>query len=281
MYDQKYNGQYYQMVGGITYELRPNGSFGGNGIQEVMVRVQTTGYYRISTLSGDVMLQTTSGEYIDPTEGWNNVGYSPLRSYSQKDADFYLKKIIKNNARILENNLLCARFVDKLSEREKSDLYVLQLSLESRNSSLINDGYIQDAKASYPPGYSLLNNQLQSFMQTYGTSPVSGVGVVISTGTIIVSAIVIASLATAAYFAFKAMYRESEEDVKYSDELTQTLLAKLTPEEYEALMRETQGIVTKAKLFARFSNVTGIIKWGLIGFAGYTIYRTIKDRFVR
>ena len=115
-------------------------------------------------------------------------------------------------------------------------------------------------------------------MQAYSSgAEIKGVGVVITTtAVIVVSCIVLASLATAAYFAYKAFAAESERDVEFSDELTQILISRLTPEEYEMLRTETAGIVTKARLGERFFGMFNFVKWLLIGAAGYVIYRGIN-----
>jgi hypothetical protein len=274
-YNSTYAGRYYQLQGGEIYVLRGDGRFAYAGaVVSNIVTVQLTGYYRTGA-DGSLMYQTTSDGWIAMIDGWKQSGYSSLTQYSQADAEYYVKRMIKNNARVLENNLLCARFADKLSEDQRALLYQLQNRLQNRNSKLLNDGYCQDVQVSTPPGYNLLESELNVFMQNYpGT--VSGIGLVISTTTLVVSAIVIASLATAAYFAYKALWKESKEDVKYSDELTQILLTKLTPEEYEQLRQETQGMVTKAKIKSRFSNTMDILKWGLIGFGCYTLYKAVE-----
>ena len=89
--------------------------------------------------------------------------------------------------------------------------------------------------------------------------------------------VVVASLGAAAYFAYKAMYKESRDDVKFSDDLTRKLTSKLTDEEYNELVEETQGIVTKAKITTSLSNTGAILKWGLIIIGGLAIYTSINN----
>lgn len=146
-------------------------------------------------------------------------------------------------------------------------LFDLQSRLDARNTELLNDGLCTEQKVSSPPGYSAWYGYLQSFM----TEAISGV-----TATIVVSAIVIASLATAVYFAYKYMASEAEKDIKYSEELTKVLMERLTPEEYEQLMEETRGIVTKSNLKAKFGGALSALKWGLIAAAGYVLYKAFK-----
>lgn len=277
-FNSKYAGQYYTLQGGEVYVLRGDGRFayaGANTASNIIV--QLTGYYKQGTSS--IMYQTTQDGWIKLSDGWQNTGYAPIRQYTAKDAEYYVNQVIRNNAHILENNLFCARFASKLNDDEQYELYRLQSALQARNERIVNDGLCTDIKVSSPPGYSKLDGYLNQFMQAYANSAeINGVGVISTTAIIVVSCIVVGSLATAAYFAYKAFAAESEKDVKYSDELTKTLLNKLTPEEYEQLKRETNGIVTKTRLSSRFNGAFGLLKWLLIGAAGYVVYRGIKNK---
>lgn len=271
-YNSKYTGQYYQLQGGEVYVLRADGRFAYAGAESsAVVMVQLTGYY----YADEGMYQTTTGGWVRLSDGWQNTGYSPIRLYTQKDAQYYVNKIIKANATILENNLFCARFAGKLTEEQQFMLYGLQTRLEGRNKQLLDDGLCKDQKVSTPPGYGLLSNELSTFMQAYSSG--AQIGAVVSVGTIVVAAIVIASLATAAYFAYKYLASEAEKDVKYSEELTKTLMQKLSKEEYDQLMRETQGIVTKSKLTAKFGGAMSVLKWVLVGSAGLAMYNYLKQ----
>ena len=270
-FSSKYSGQYYQMPGGEVFTRTSEGvyKYAGAYTNSTAV-VQLTGSFEVSA-RGNTMYQTTSGGWINLSSGWQYQAYAPIRMYSAKDAQYYVNRLIKNNARILENNLLCARFADKLDAAQRDTLRELQSRLEVRNEALLSDGLVEDQKVSTPPGYSDWGVYLQNFMNT-----IEGVGAIVSTSTIVVVAIVVASLATAAYFACRALYQESAEDVKYSDELTKTLMEKLTPEEYQQLMEETQGVVTKAKLNAKFGSALAGLKWGLVAIAGYIVYDYFK-----
>ena len=235
----------------MLYNWNSDGRMAGASVQTgATVTVILTGY-TTTTQSGTTMYQTTDGWYIDLADGWQQTGQSSVSGGSRWQAQLYVNGIIKNNKRILENNILCARYSGKLNAQEKQQLYILQSRMETRNNSLIQDGLCSDLKQSYPAGYAYLNNWLTGFMDNYqaGTAGVGSVAL-----TIIVSAVVIAALSTAAYYAYRYYYQESEQDVKYSDELTKTLLAKLTPEEYEQLKQETAGMITRAKLFTKFNN---------------------------
>ena len=184
-----------------------------------------------------------------------------------------VNKIISNNKRILENNLICARFSDKLDADQCALLFDLQSRLEMRNNALLNSTLISTARETYPGGYINLQNYLTDFMAN------GKIGVAISgTAVIVVSAIVIASMAAAAYFAYLAYYNESMDDVEYSDELTAILSSKLTADEFAQLKSETAGIVTKARLkssLGTFSTLFNVAAWG---FLGYAIYKFVSPK---
>jgi hypothetical protein len=168
---------------------------------------------------------------------------------------------------------LCARFAYKLTADQREQLYELQNRLEARDNALRADGLVTDTQEASPEGYLYLKRYLDEFMQE--PSQVGSVTVAI-----IVAAVVIASLSTAAYFAYKYFAQESEDDVKYSKELTRTLTEKLTDEEYQQLLQETKGIVTKAKIKQSLATVGGEFK--LLGIAaaflgGYMLYKRWQD----
>lgn len=232
-----------------TYERGTDGIFRGVGValgeNGATEQVTLTGWACIRT-GKNTMYQTTTGEYIDLNEGWSLAGNATL--YSQSQAQSLVNKIIRNNARILENNLICARFAHKLTSAQQKQLYNLQARLNSRNEELLNGGLVTPKTQASPEGYAELQSYLDSFMSRGGVGSL--------TVAIVISAIVVASLATAAYFCYRYYASESEQDVKFSDELTKTLTSKLTEEEYEQLLSETRGIVTKAKIRQRFKSST-------------------------
>lgn len=273
-YNSKYAGQYYKMVNGYEYSWRTDGKFVYAGAQTGgIVQVQLTGYYSVyGTIN---MYQTINNKYIDIAEGWEYAASAPIRHYTPKDAQFYLDKIIKANKKILQNNLFCARFANKLNEDQQWDLYFLQKRMAERNEKLISDGFCSEQKISSPPGYSMLSNSLSNFMVSMQTG--APIGAVVSISTIVIAAVIIASLSTAAYFAYKYIASEAEKDVKFSDDLTRTLVAKLTKEEFEQLMEETNGIVTRQKILSSIGGGLGFVKFGLLAVAGLAIYKTFKD----
>ena len=260
------------------------GNFGGERCKSVSVGavIQKTGYGftvpvgTVVTLTGwydgnFYYIVEYPGYYID-LDDWQHLSYSAQISPSQAQEE--INKLIKNNQIIFENNLLMARFANVLSISEKNTLYALQKRLEQRDNMLREADVFTQMQEAKIMGYSNYENYLNNFMSSYN----SGVGLVISTTTaIIVGAVIVASLSTAAYFAFKAAYEESVQDVKLSKKLLQTLAKYNVSEEDMAIIeQETQGIVTKAvfmqKIKTTLSNYKNIILLGALGYIGYELY---------
>ena len=278
-FNKNISGSIYVAYGenATIYTMNSDGSFGGWGgstnLSVTKEEVCLTGWQTISTRSGATMQQTTDGKWIDIDDGWYDTGY--MMEYPAEDAQQYINKVIENNKHILQNNLVCARFSHHLTSAEKQRLYNLQTRLNLRNQSLLSDGMVAKVETSQPAGFAELESNLQTFMQNYA----AGVGVVLTTtAVIVIVAVVAASLATAAYFAYKAFAAESDADVRYSDELTRTLMGKLTEEEYKQLMNETKGIVTKARLKSLVGGSTTTIKLVLLAVAGIAVAYAIRKK---
>ncbi len=246
------------------------------------ISVTCTGYYTgqnasIGNMQRYWLLQTTGNLWIlcdtQGTSDWLLTENSTkISGKSQSQAQAFVNTIISNNRHILSNNLLCARFADRLTKKEQTTLYNLQYRLQERNSSLQNDSLVTNQHTGTPAGYKELQSYLSAFMNG------EKIGVVWS-AVIIISAVVIASLSTAAWFAYKYYAAQSEDDVKYSDELTKTLLSKLTEEEYNQLMAETKGIVTKATIKARLgSNISKYIGLAALVVGGLLVLKNWKNK---
>lgn len=244
----------YSNRGGITYTLRSDGKFAGVGVDYEPMTVVLNGWY-ITRDNGNNMYQTINGEYIDLKEGWKRTQQAV--TYSAKSAQQLVNDIIESDKAIIANNLLCARFSNKLSTAERKRLYELQTRLQERENALNEDGLVTVTETSYPKGYADLAPYLQKFMLNGGV----GVATIVI---VIVAATVVASLSTAAYFAYKYFADEAKQDVKYSKELTEILRSKLTDQEYQQLLSETGGIVTKARIKKSISNYSSILTAALI-----------------
>ena len=190
--------------------------------------------------------------YQDTLGYWVTGGYQTTKATAYGDGQDYINLIIRNNKKIYENNLLCAAAAKYMTADDLQLLQELQNRLLIRNQALENDNLTTSRKKDYPAGYINLYDKLQTLLN-------QKIGVVVSTGAmIVVSAVVLTSIGLAAYFAYKAFAAESEDDVKFSDELTAKLVAKLSAEELAQLYDETEGIVTKARLKEKFGTVAGI-----------------------
>ena len=113
-------------------------------------------------------------------------------------------------------------------------------------------------------------------------NPSQSVGLVVSTTWAIITAVVvIGSLSTAAYFAFKDLYEESVQDVKLSREMLKIFEKyNMTEEDIAIIQQETQGIVTKAVLLQKiqttFGNYKNLIIGAALAYTGYTLYNKYK-----
>lgn len=252
-----------------------------NGIQYVQAAGTSAGvctgmYYQDG---GVLYLQLENGNYavVDYNAAnapqWElSEAATAIMQHSTTQAQALVNKIIRNNIAILCNNLLCARYADRLSQSEKASVRILQERLQARNKALQAEGLTEKVETSYPAGYAELSAYLEKLMAS------GGVGIAVSTiAWIVVAVVIVAGAGTAAYYAYKAFADESEKDVKFSKELTRTLVAKLTPEEYEQLKQETQGFVTKARIKQSLSSYGNAITIAVFAFAGYYGYKLIKN----
>lgn len=238
-----------------------------------------TGYYFVDANNDEILFQTTFGVYlvvdnnVDDVEKWEwTPGTHTTRLVTNSDdkAKDLVQKIIENNKIIIANNLLCARYANKFTAKQQQQIRELQQRLQARNEALQAEGVTTDVKTSYPEGYADLGGYLSKLM--------SGGGVGISTVAIIViSATIVAGMGIFAYYTYKKLYDESEQDVKYSKQLTKILTSKLTEEEYQQLLNETKGIVTKARIKQGLSSYGNVLKWGAIAVAGFFAIRAIKE----
>ncbi len=193
---------------------------------------------------------------------------------TDQDAQNVVNELLNYDQRIYENNLLCARFADKLTEGQKKDLYKLQFNLAQRNSAVENgSGMLTNFTTDDPEGYYVYKNNLTQFMENYGK-----VGFPLTlTVILIISAVVIVGSGVATYFAYKSYRDEAKNDVKYSDALTKSLVEKLTDEEFEQLKNETAGLISKAILKERLGNIgSNIKKYLYIGAGILAVYAALK-----
>lgn len=240
-----------------TFDFNPNTNsdvwFNANRGDFVVL----TGYAYLSLRKDDGYFLTTTGLYVcinlqseeTVKKNWSVERLAPVQKYTAQDTQEVINKLIANNKRIYENNLLCARYASLLTENERSTLKLLQERLELRNEELSNPTFIKSNNAETPSGYATFVPYLEALMNE------SNAGVGSITLAIIITAVVTATaIGGAGYYLYKRLYEQSAEDVKFSDELTKILTDKLTDEEFAQLKQETQGIVTKAKLKERLNN---------------------------
>ena len=235
-----------------------------------------TGYYYLDYMNGEMYLLTTSGLYLivdtdSDKAQWGSTGKRVnITSYGESQAQALVKKIIENNILILQNNLLCARFANKLTEDQRAEVRNLQRRLMARDEALQDDGLTEKVKTSYPKGFADLEPYLDKLM--------NGEAVGIATwAVVVIAAVVITGLGTAAYFTYKSLADESEKDVKFSKDLTRVLTSKLTEEEYQQLLDETKGIVTKARIKQAVGSYGKVLTIAAFVVGGGLLYRWIKN----
>lgn len=270
-FDVTYQGAVMRGSGAI-YDLHAGGVFAGvaTAVDDAAVlhTVALTGYSETSA-RGNTMYQTTGGQWIYLPDGWEKIGVRSVMQYSQNAAQALVNQIIKNNKQIICNNLLCARYANKLTEDQRAQVRELQLRLQARNDALQAGGLTKGVETSYPAGYAEMSAYLDKLM--------AGESVGVATWVVVViAATVIAATATAAYFAYKYYAEESERDVKFSKDLTRVLTSKLTEEEYQQLLEETKGIVTKARIRQSLSSYGIVLRIAAFVAAGYFGYTLIK-----
>lgn len=232
-----------------------------------------TGYYYL--VSGYAYVQSTAGWYavvdFGDMTGWQlTANYAQLPRATATQAQVLVQRIIDNNKAIIRNNLLCARYANRFTAQEQQLIRALQQRLQARNEMLQAGGLCKDIETSYPAEYVELSPYLEKLM--------AGEAVGIATWVVVViAATVVTATATAAYFTYKSLADESEKDVQFSKELTATLVNKLTEEEYQQLLDETKGMLTKAKIKALVSGGIGSLKWVALAAGAYVIYKVVKQ----
>lgn len=245
--------------------------------------IQTTGYgYTVSAGTVVTLTGWNDGTFYDIEENpgyyiyiqnWEQVNIATPKTQAQ--AQSLINKLLKNNQYIFENNLLLSRYANRLNLSEKNTLYGLQKRLEERDNMLREADVFSQMQEARIMGYSNYESYLNQFMSSHK----QGVGIVISTTTaIIIGVTVIASLSTAAYFAFKAAYEESKQDVELSRKMLQIFEKyQMTEEDIATIQQETQGIVTKRVLMEKINNWLGNTKMLIVGglaiLLGYKIYQ--------
>ena len=271
-YEAQYKGVVLQGTDLPLYTLRADGNMAAAYVATgATMYVTLTGYTQTSK-RGNIHYQTTDGYFIYLPDGWTEYTSVNVPTHSQTQAQALVDKIIKNNIAITQNNLVCARYASRFSPEQQQLIRDLQNRVVARENALKNEGLCTDIQTSYPRGYVELEPYLAALM--------NGQAIGLATWAIcVIAASVLLVTSTAAYFAYRAFANESDNDVKYSKELTKALTDKLTEEEYQQLLNETKGIVTKSRLKQAISSYGNIAKWALFGIAGFAIYKIIMNKW--
>lgn len=255
-------------------------------------KIQFTGSF-FETSSGDTCFQITVFNFF----GNKILGFvwmSDLKNFSETSFDTVLfskgvsavTEMIENNKAILENNLLCARGLQIMTENGaamptafRTNLYNLQARLINRNIKLKQSGYVSDVQEATSPNFSIYNQGLVDFMNN------PGIGFVISTtAAIIITCVIIAATAAAAWTLFKTMHAESKSDFQLSSELTADLIKYLPPEVYQQLVKENAANAAKAQDAidkASGKQWINIIKYGAIGYGVIWAWEKLQQNSIK
>lgn len=186
------------------------------------------------------------------------------------NAQSILNKLLENQKTILENNLVCAMLLSKVqgTEKQKQRLSDLQARLLIRDEKIKQSIFIENKQFGTPDTelsqYASVLNQLTASPQ---------IGVVLSTTAIIViSAIVVVVTSGVTYLIVSGALKESNLDLKYSDELTAELVKSLPKETYEKLMKENAAFSRVANRAVKFASGSSYLKMAgyiAVGVAGF------------
>lgn len=277
-FNPKIAAHHYSRSGEFTmYYLRDDGVFVGNTMSvtsnnggNVNTTVSLTGWTKTAR-DGSLMAQTVSArtdEFIELAD-WHATG--EVDSVNRNIAQEQVNLLIRNNQTIMENNLLCARFAHHLTAEQRQTLRNLQSRLIERNQYLQDAELVQNTVSAAPEGYANFAPYLDNLMQE------QSVGAISATAAVVITAIVLMTASAAAYYCYKRLAEESKQDVKYSNELTKILVSKLTPAEYQQLVNETGGLITKAKLKTRFATKGNLLLLAGAGLLGAFIISKIRE----
>ena len=261
----------------VVHHWSESGVLQGGTVWEGDYYVTVTGRYRIGSGSyaefeiSEIPRSSIQIDTSNPTEEWRQVSIQ-----ATGNAQSIINEIIANNKRIFENNLFAARFRHYLTIEDAKLVQGLQYRLERRNQQLQDEYFIQSYQTVSVPGFDQFQTELKSLMAAnIGAVPL--VPILALVGKVVIAA----SVVTVAYWAYKAFYNESKDDVKFSDDLTKKIKDKLTAEEWSQLERETGGMVTKARMNEKlksFGNVTTFIIIAAIGFVALPLLSKAQNK---
>lgn len=270
-YDDRYRGIKYVAQNGDA-QLRTLST--GSGAFHNCTKgewVTLTGYYCwYDGYTDYIYFQTTYGDWFAVGSATDWKAYAATESiphYSRDEVQRMVDAMLANDRRIVENNLFCARYADKLTADEKKEIVQLQRRVQERQEALKSQGFVTDLKYGKTEGYAEFEPYLEKLMN-------SGIG--FAWGVFLVWCFVIAATAGACYFVYRDFFAQSKEDVKWSDELTKTLKDKLTAEEYAQLERETQGIITNVSIRERFKGGLNTFTIGALIIGAALVIRTLR-----
>lgn len=205
--------------------------------------VEMTGRYLV--MNTDVAYQIIYGNkygyFLQSNAGYWNKYSDNSSTGTYSSATNYLNELIGYNQAILENNLLCARAIEYMTNNGgvvpvdyRKQLYALQTRLMKRNQQIIDSGYLSESESAESPNLSIYNDALNNFMNNPG---ISGIGNPVAIVIIVLGVISLVS-SYVAYVLFKKLNTEAKVDFGYSNSLNAKLLKYLPKDVYNDLMGE-------------------------------------------
>jgi hypothetical protein len=238
---------------------------------------------RFITESGINYVQVVFESEITDDEGRKyNFGCVNAKEYrtaamgKNSSAKSLIDGLIANNKTILENNLICARIMELMTENNipiqanhKKILYGLQSRLTSRNEKILTSPFLDAKQTGTPPELSVYSSSLQKFMNN---TDISGIGVLPVIAVNIIIYVVVPLLLTAIiYLLFKDSKKESDADVVYSEDLMANLIKYLPKEVLAQLLEENKVAAAKIKDNASGQSLIRTAGYLAAGFLGFTL----------
>lgn len=223
-------------------------------------------------------------------KGKKNISFTEPNSNNNQQAENNAQKlvddVVSTDKKVYEG--IYRSYIKMLSLQNKGVTIPLQLqaklasvyiTLRDRQDKMLKSGYIESYKTGTPEKYVSYKTSLNNAMIAHMNNGhfMRGIGVIPVIAWIIIAAVVGASSAAVAYYAFKPNYEDSKRDLKIIDELEKALNT-LTPEEKEKVVDNLEKQVddaynagkTDQKVKDTFS-FGAIGKYLLMGFLGFIL----------
>ncbi|MFT3753685.1 MAG: hypothetical protein QM800_12705 [Paludibacter sp.] len=234
-----------------------------------------TGYWTTENGVNWAQVEFENDIFSEYTNSYIHFGYIDMAQYriytfgQKSGVGSMIDQLINNNKAIYENNLLCAAVLKikggNVDQEQKKVLYALQTRLNARNEKIAGSTFLESKRTATPTTFNKYTTDLQEFMNN------PGIGIAPVVAAIVVYVVVPVLLSAIIYLIFRETHKESTNNVVYSKKLTNVLLSKLTPEEYEQLLAENQENADRIKKAASGGSLIATAKYLAIGYLGFRV----------